>query len=254
MRFSELWPAQREVEIHDYLAELEFPRRALPERPFTVVNFISSADGRATVEGRSAGLGDDGDKALFRSLRRQTDALLAGTGTLRAERYGRVLSNPASRDWRTQHGMRPEPIACTLTRSGSLPLDIPLFAEPEAHVIVFTSADIDTSGVEAQLEIVKLDPVELTFAAALQYLRREYDVRMLLCEGGPRVFARLAHERVADQLFLTLSPKLVGGGTAPTITLGDPLPEPAELTLDGVLKRDSALFLRYGLNPATGDD
>lgn len=248
MEFTELLPERRQIEIEEYLTELAFADRALPERPFVVVNFIASVDGRGTVDGKSAGLGNDGDKALFRALRRHTDALLAGTGTLRTERYGRVLRNPASREWRRQRGLAPEPLACTLTRRGAVPFDIPLFAEPEAHVVVFTGADLDPTGVRAQLEIVKLDPDELSFAAAFEYLRTRHGVRTLLCEGGPRVFSSLLHERVADQLFLTVSPLMVGGGMAPTITLGDRLPEPTRTTLDGVLERDGTLFLRYGLS------
>ena len=44
----------------------------------------------------------------------------------------------------------PEPIACMVTRSGDVPIDIPLFAEPEARVVIFTPAEIDTSGMRGQ--------------------------------------------------------------------------------------------------------
>ncbi len=246
MRFSELWPNHGEVEIDQYIRALGLAERASVERPFTVVNFVASIDGRATVHGRSGPLGEEGDKELFRALRREVDAVLVGTGTLEAERYGRILRDPASRERRRQRGLRPEPLACTLTRHGSLPLDIPLFAEPDAKVIAFTGGDVDTTGVRAQLEVVKLGPGEPTFEAALAYLRSEHDVRALLCEGGPRVFSAMAHEGVFDQLFLTLSRQFAGGGDAPSITHGPALDEPATLTLEGVLEREGTLFLRYG--------
>ena len=247
MEFSELWPQRRQVEIDQYVADLGLAERASEQRPFTVVNFISSVDGRATVDGRSGALGDDGDKALFGALRRAVDAVLVGTGTLEAERYGRILRDPASRERRRQRGMRPEPLACMLTRRGSLPLDIPLFAEPEAHVIVFTPADIDLHGVRAQVELVQLAPGEVTFAAAFRHLRARHGVRSLLCEGGPTVFANLLRERVADQLFLTLARKLVGGGDALAITAGPPFDEPVGVALDGILEQAGTLFLRYAL-------
>ena len=245
MEFTELWPQRRQVEIADYVADLGLDDRAPEQRPFTVVNFVSSIDGRATVEGRSGGLGDAGDKALFGTLRREVDAVLVGTGTLATERYGRILRDPASRERRRERGLRPEPLACTLTRRGSLPLEIPLFAEPEAHVIVFTAADVDLHGVRAQVELVKLAPGQVTFSEALRHLRTRHGVRSLLCEGGPTVFAHLLRERVADQLFLTLAGKLVGGGDGPAITTGPALDEPAGMTLDGVLEREGTLFLRY---------
>jgi riboflavin biosynthesis pyrimidine reductase len=247
MRFSQLWPMPREAEIEQFVAELEFAQRASSERPFTVVNFVSSVDGRVTVNGRSGRLGDDGDKALFGALRREVDAVLVGTGTLEAEHYGRILRDPASRQRRQERGLRPEPLACTLTRRGVVPLDIPLFAEPEAKVVVFTCDEVNLSGVRAQVDIVRMAPAELNFAAALRHLRVEYDVRALLCEGGPRVFGALAREGVADQLFLTLSRMLVGGGNAPQITRGPELSEPIAISLDAVLERNGTLFLRYAI-------
>jgi len=67
------------------------------ERPYTFVNFVASLDGRATVSGRSAPLSDPGDRALFHVLREAVDAVMAGTGTLRVERYGRVIKSAEAR-------------------------------------------------------------------------------------------------------------------------------------------------------------
>ena len=52
------------------------------ERPWVVTNFATTADGRATIDGRSGPIGDDGDMEIFRRLRTQVDALLIGTRTL----------------------------------------------------------------------------------------------------------------------------------------------------------------------------
>lgn len=248
MRFAQLWPQQGLIELERYVRELELVERALPQRPFTLVNFVSTIDGRATVNGRSGPLGDEGDKALFHALRREVDAVLVGTGTLAAERYGRMIRDPAARKLRLERGLRPEPLACTLTRRGTLPLGIPLFDEPEAQIVAFTSAEVDSGAARARLDVVTMEPDELSFAAALAHLRADYEVRALLCEGGPRVFSALAHEGVFDQLFLTLSDKLSGGGDALSITSGAELPEPATMVLEGVLERQGTLFLRYACN------
>jgi riboflavin biosynthesis pyrimidine reductase len=244
--FRQLWPQDGVVEIEAHINGLGFAERAPALRPYTLANFISSVDGRATVKGRSRGLGDDGDKALFRALRRSVDAVLVGTGTLAAERYGRIVADPQARERRRARGLPPEPLACTLTRSGSLPLDIPLFAEPEAEVVVFSARAIDLTGVRAQVEVVRIERDALSFAAALHHLRAERGVRALLCEGGPSVFGGLVSEQVVDELFLSFAAKLVGGGDAPAITGGPELAQPAEVTLEGVLERAGSLFLRYG--------
>jgi riboflavin biosynthesis pyrimidine reductase len=247
MLLTQLWPDRREVEVDRYVADLGFVERASAERPFTVVNFVSSVDGRATVHGRSGPLGDAGDKALFRALRNGVDAVLVGTGTLEAERYGRLIRDPEVRERRRRRGLPPEPLACTVTRTGALPVDIPLFTEPEARIVVFTCGEVDVRATEAQVEVVLMDPDQITFAAVLSHLRAMHDVRALLCEGGPRVFSALAREGAFDQLFLTVAPKLAGGGNERFITTGPELPDPASMGLEGVLERDGTLFLRYSL-------
>ncbi len=246
MEFEQLWPRRRRVEIERYAEELGLTEQALDGRPFTITNFVASVDGRATVDGRSGPLGDEGDKALFRALRGEVDAVLVGTGTLEAENYGRLIRDPARRERRVRRGLTPEPILCTVTRSGSVPLDIPLFSEPEAKVIVFSAAGIEHDAIAAQLEVITVPPHELTFAAVLGHLRAERGVRALLCEGGPRVFGALAGEGVVDQLFLTLSRKFVGDGEPSVIATGAGLADPLMTALEAVLERDGTLFLRYG--------
>jgi riboflavin biosynthesis pyrimidine reductase len=245
LHFDQLLPGPDDVQIAELLAGLAFAEQAPPDRPYVVANFVTSADGRATFQGRTGQLGDEGDLEVFRALRREVDAVLAGTGTLRAEQYGRILKNPESRERRRQRGLAPEPLACTVTRSGDVPWDIPLFAEPEAEVVVFSGTEIDVPGVAAQVEVVILDPPDL--ASALRHLRTHRQVRALLCEGGPALLAALVRERVLDELFLTLVPQLTGGGTGPALTTGPELPELREMELAGALERAGSLFLRYRL-------
>src|SRR5689334_7850681 len=97
VRFRQLLPDAGAVEVEDLLGSLDLAARAPDDRPLTVVNFVSSADGRATVKGRSGGLGDDGDRAMFHGLRERVDAVMAGTRTLRTESYGRILGRPERR-------------------------------------------------------------------------------------------------------------------------------------------------------------
>lgn len=245
LQFDQLLPTPGEVQIEELLAGLALGDQAPPDRPYVIANFVSSVDGRATFQGRSGQLGDEGDLDVFRALRREVDAVLVGTGTLRAERYGRILKNPESRARRRRRGLAPEPLAITLTRTGDVPLDIPLFAEPEAEVVVFTGRDIDVSGVAAAVEVVVLHPPKP--ALALRHLRAEHGVGVLLCEGGPAMLAALVRARLLDELFLTLAPQLTGGGTGPTVTSGVELPELRAMELAGVLERASSLFLRYRL-------
>lgn len=249
MEFRQLIPEPATVEVADLLAGIDFAGRAGVQRPYTIVNFISSADGRAAFHGRSKALGDEADRELFHGLREQVDAAMAGTGTLRAERYGRLVSDPERRLRRVQAGRSPEPLACVVTRSGEVPAEIPLFSEPDARIVLFGPRELEPAGCAAQVELVPLDPGELTLTTVMRRLRADFGVRSLLCEGGPTMFGALMRERLVDELFLTLAPKLAGGGSSPTITSGPELPELAPLELVWALEHSSALYLRYAVGP-----
>lgn len=245
-RFERLFPTPGTVSAAEALDELHAVREATAELPHLMVNFVVSADGRVAVGGRSAPLSDPGDRALFHGLRERVDAVFAGTGTMRSERYGRLVPDAQRRRRRTTRGLAPDPLACLMTLSGKVPTEIPLFADPDSRVVVFSSTALDLAGVSAHVDGVVLDRGELTLTTMLRRLRSAYDVRALLCEGGPTVFGALLQEGLVDELFLTLSPRLTGGGGDPTLTSGAGLGEPMGLALKWVLKREDTLFLRYG--------
>jgi 5-amino-6-(5-phosphoribosylamino)uracil reductase len=246
VQFRLLHPEPATVELVALLDELHFEERAGPERPYVVANFVASADGRATFDGQSGPLGDDGDHEIFHGLREEVDAVLAGTGTLRAERYGRLVRTPERVERRVARGLTPTPLLCIITRSGVLPADIPLLADPESEVVLYTGVPVEIDA-EAHVDVILVDPGELTPLTVFRHLRAERGIRSVLCEGGPTLFGALVHADVVDELFLTIAPKLTGGGTGPTITEGPELPRAAELGLEWVLERAGSLFLRYRL-------
>ena len=51
-----------DVDPAQLIAALALGDRAPADRPYTVANFVSSLDGRASVDGGSTGLGDAGDR------------------------------------------------------------------------------------------------------------------------------------------------------------------------------------------------
>jgi len=247
MDFRRLHPDPAVIDSAELLGDLSLVARARADRPWLVTNFATTADGRATIDGRSGPIGDDGDMEVFRRLRTQVDALLIGTRTLAIERYGRAVRRPELRAARTALGLAPEPLVATVSRSGALPTDIPLFDEPDARVVAFVPADAPEPSCAARVTLVRLDPAELTLTTALRRLRAEHGVRALLCEGGPTLMGALLHERLVDELFLTLAPQLAGGGDGPTLSSGPALADAAELELVWALERAGSLYLRYAI-------
>src|SRR5712691_9174934 len=74
------------TEIVEGLGLWERPAAAAG-RPRVLLNMVSTADGRATIGGRSAPLSSRADRALFHGLRTAVDAVLVGAATVRMERY-----------------------------------------------------------------------------------------------------------------------------------------------------------------------
>jgi riboflavin-specific deaminase-like protein len=242
-----LLPESGLLDVRRLVADIDVESQAPVDRPYTIVNFVASADGHAAFRGRSRWLSDDADRELFHGLRERVDAVMAGTGTLRAERYGRMVRDPERRARRASAGLHPEPLSVIFTRSGDVPTGIPLFSDPGSRVVVFTPSTLDRAGLAAEVDVVRLDAGELTLTTMMRRLRAAYDVRSVLCEGGPTLFGALLQENLVDELFLSLAPKLTGGGTAPAITAGPELAELRAMSLIWAFELDGALYLRYAL-------
>ena len=230
---------------HEWLAEVRPRERAAAGRPFLFLNMVSSADGRAWFEGRTEGLGSEADTLLLTELRALADAVLVGTGTVRAEGYGTMVRNAERVARRRAAGLAPTPPAVLISRSGDIPWGAGLFAAADQPVIVYSGAELaPPPDVAAPLEVVRLE--DPTPRAALADLRSR-GVRSLLCEGGPTLNCALLEAGVVDELFLTLSPLISGERGALRIVEGDGLPAPVPMALECVLHHDAELFLRYGV-------
>jgi riboflavin biosynthesis pyrimidine reductase len=79
----------------------------------------------------------------------------------------------------------------------------------------------------------------------LEFLRREYGVDRLLVEGGPALNGALITNDLADELFLTLAPKLIH--THPTRISHPATQGPQDLKLLSLHQQNGEIFLRYAL-------
>ncbi|MET1043615.1 MAG: pyrimidine reductase family protein [Microbacteriaceae bacterium] len=210
------------------------------------VNFISSLDGAATHNGRSAGLGTPADKRVFGLLRRLADVILVGAGTVRAEGYGGRLLDDAGRAWREERGLPPHPVVAVVSARLDLDPGSPLFSDAPVRPLVITTRQAPAARRAALAEVS--DVLDSGGTAVDTRLMRELlaerGLRQVHCEGGPHLLGTLIEEGTVDELCLTLSPRLEGG-TARRITDGGRV-APTGMTLAHVLTGDDGtLLLRY---------
>jgi len=228
--------------VGDLLGLVLESSRAISGRPWVLINMVASVDGATTVEGRSSGLGDDDDLAMFKALRAVPDVILVGAGTARAENYGPVQLDGERLERRRALGKEDLPRLAVVT--GRLDLDpkARLFSRPETPTIVITgpAADPDRRrALEAVAEVVVLE--DLSVEAVIAHLG---EAESILCEGGPGLNSQLAAAGLIDEVNLTVAPVMVGG-VSKRIVEGVPVEPPLVLDLDRILAGGRSLFLRY---------
>jgi riboflavin-specific deaminase-like protein len=237
-----LFPDRGPTSPAELAAGLRLGERAPDGRPYLVLNMVSSLDGKATIEWRTRGLSTELDRQLFHHLRTQADAVMVGAGTARVERYGRMIKTAELREKRVREGLQPDPLAVVVSGRLDLPPDLPLLTEPDQPVVIATASEAVLPGLGPQVEYARAGN-DLPLLMAM--LREERNVRSVLCEGGPTLNFHILAAGLVDELFLTLSPKLVGGAAALTIVAGRDLVEPTELELVSVAEGGDDLFTRW---------
>jgi riboflavin biosynthesis pyrimidine reductase len=218
---------------------------AYPRERWLRANMVMSADGSASVDGKSGGLSSPGDKRVFGILRVLADVVLAGAATVRTEEYKPARPRPALAALR--QGRPATATIAVITGHLDLDLGTALFTEapPDARTIVVTSeaapADLRAAAAKvADVIVAGEDGVDLP--AALTALA-DRGLGRVICEGGPHLLGQIVADGLLDELSLTISPALAGPG-AGRILAGSPFPASA-MTLAQALTEDSYLFCRY---------
>jgi riboflavin biosynthesis pyrimidine reductase len=228
---------------------------ALAER-IVYANFVSSIDGVAAIEGveRSSaviGGGSAADRFVMALLRGVADAVVIGTATLREHR-GPWTAERAFPDVADAFGrVRPDQAAPTLavvTASGDLPADIPAVADAVVITTASGAERIAASGVRTA-EVVDVGAADRVDPRTAITRLRERGFERILTEGGPNLMGSMLQAGVVEELFLTISPTLLGGGSErPPLTDGADLLERGGARLIGVRRAADHLFLRYEIS------
>ncbi|MGY1551121.1 dihydrofolate reductase family protein [Microbacterium sp. A588] len=235
-----LWPEPlAQIDDDSLLATYEFP-----EGPWLRMNFVSSIDGAATRDGRSGGLGGDGDGRLFELLRRQADVILVGAGTVRTEGYGAMwLANDAVA-WRRDHGIEEQPVFALV--SGSLDLDpkSDVFTEAPVRPIIYTVSTAPTERREALSAVADIVPAGTEHLDPWR-VREDLAARGLVhihSEGGPSLFGSFIVAGAVDEICLTVAATLEAGDARRIANSAQALP--TGMRIAAVLKCEDELFLR----------
>jgi 5-amino-6-(5-phosphoribosylamino)uracil reductase len=228
--------------VDDLVGFLLADERKVEGRPWVMVNFISSADGGTAIGGKSSGLGDEDDKALFQAMRAVADVILVGSGTVEAENYRPVTLDEERRERRLAAGLTEVPVLAIVSGRLGFDPEARVFSDPAHKPMVITGPDAEP----AKLALIgdSADMVFLEDVTPSAILARLSAARLILCEGGPTLVGQFVTEHLVDELNLTIAPTMIAGRSA-RIAHGAPAEPPLDMRLDRALFGDRSLFLRY---------
>jgi riboflavin biosynthesis pyrimidine reductase len=210
------------------------------------VNFVASVDGAAQAAGKSAGLQTPGDNRVFAALRDLADVVLVGAGTARSEGYRAISLSERRRAIRREYGLTEQLPTALMSRNLSLDPASALFAGPvRTLVLTCEAAPNDRRSQLAEVADVILCGTHTVEPELVRDALRSRGLIHILSEGGPQAFADLARGGVVDELCLSISPMLIGGGPTRIAAGERAFDPPLDLQLAGLLEEDGALFARY---------
>jgi riboflavin biosynthesis pyrimidine reductase len=231
------------------------------EEPLLYANFVATVDGVVAVPSlpRSNQLvaqGDDGDRFVMGLLRALADCVLLGAGTLAGSPHGTWLAErvfPAAEEafaeLRRRRERPPRPEVAILTGQGSIDPEHPVLAGRAVVLTSRSAAERLGGALPTGVDVVAIgEGPGLDPTVAVDVLR-ERGHTSILSEAGPHTFGSLLAAGIADELFLTISPLLLGEGGPATrfglVEAADLLPEGVATRLLSVRRHEQHLFLRY---------
>lgn len=216
-------------DIRDRLSEMY----ALPDEEWVRINLVVSVNGSAAgSDDTSETLTNRADRKLLGVIRRQSDVILVGASSVRAEGYQLPRTAPLA----------------IVTRSGDLGGHrIEASAGRSMPIILCPASAADRATDElpgAEVLVVADHDGRLSSADLVSALRgRGY--RRITCEGGPSLAGQLLDARLVTELCLSTSP-VAGGLMLPMF--GSERIAASALQLVQVLVDDqSTLYTRWGV-------
>jgi len=220
------------------------------QRPHVTVNMAMSLDGRiSTYKREQITLGTKHDRHLMDVLRASHDAVIVGAGTVRYDGFPVLVRDEEVRRKRVARGLSPHPVNVIMSRTLDLPTNRPIFNRKDTERVIFTTRvapDARVRRFRRIAEVVLLPRKTLSPTAVLRDLAAR-GMKKVLMEGGGELHFAFARERAVDEVYVTLTPRLLGGHDAPTILDGKGFLKKDHLRLELVScqRKQDELFLHY---------
>ena len=216
-----------------------------------------SADGKiAPPHRRFVAFGSRRDHKNLLALRATADAVMCGARTVDSAPVTLDSGGAAYERRRLRGGLAKQNLRIVVSGSGSVDPGAAIFRHPGSPLIVLSSGQAPKSRLAKLKRLADCVKVcgknRVALGQALGWLRRDWAVKRLLCEGGGELNFELLRLGLVDELHLTICPKIIGGKDAPTIADGDGfarLAKAANLKLTRQRRVGDELFTTWRIRP-----
>ena len=242
-------PQARTLTEHTTRSTLDFRRKTL-DRPFVFVNMAMTADGKIATANRAlSSFGSKRDHDHLLELRATADAVMSGARTVDSAKISMGTGGVKFQRARLKRGLAEFNLRIIVSGSGSIDPNAEVFKHNFSPLIILTTERMSASSrwrLQGLADIHICGKSEINFPEALRWLRKEWGVKRLLCEGGGELNDALFRAGLVDELHLTICPKVFGGKLSPTIADGfgfGKLADATRLELASMKKVGDELFV-----------
>lgn len=217
-----------------------------------------TADGKIATANRAvASFGSRKDHNHLLELRAGADAVLCGATTAGGDNITLGPGPKRFRKSRLRKGLAEFNLRIIASGSGKLDPQSSVFEHSFSPIIVLTTKNASAARLKqlrpVATEVAVFGSKELDLQAALQWLRQQWKVKRLVCEGGGELNDAMFRSGLVDELHLTVCSKVFGGSQAPTIAEGIGfacLENAAKLNLRSQRRDGDEMFLVYEISGA----
>ncbi len=191
---------------------------------YVFTNLATSLDGKISTKNRALfNLGSKYDHKLMDIHRARADGVLMGAGTLRAFKKAITIKSASAIKHRKKTHQHTHPINIILTNTLNFNPKWPFFNTKGVVRFLFIPKNTPQRVYEPYLETCKifkvLDPDKNNSTTIISELKKQ-GLKYLLLEGGGGTLFPFVEKNLIDEWNITLTPKIVGGSTTPTLVDG----------------------------------
>jgi len=209
-------------------------------------NLAISLDGKIADARRPQGaLGTPRDRRTMDVIRKQADVIVVGAHTVRAYPKVYFARTGVSKKYR-------KPANAVITASGDLDPSWPFWDASDVVRFVFTTEKGYAKALAATRDrafVVKAGQDKVELRQVLTRLKAS-SLSNVLVEGGGELMAEFCRERLLQELFVTLTPWVLGGRQNPTLVGGEGLEKWMPLKLLASRKVKDEIYLHYRVKGA----